>query len=58
MVDVAGIALEMSSTSPIAFFSVRLTSVISSSPNEPQRNATAEPTLPLPIIEISFILLH
>jgi len=43
----------MSSASPIAFDFVLFTKIMSSKEFETIRKAIAEPTLPLPIIEIS-----
>jgi len=48
-------ALDISKASPIALFFVRLTNRTSSNELDMQRKAIAEPTLPLPIIEISKI---
>lgn len=45
---------ERSSVSPIAFFFVRFTRTKSSSEFEATRNPNAEPTFPLPIIDISW----
>jgi len=44
---------ERSSASPIAFFFVLFTRTISSSEFDATRNPNAEPTFPLPIIDIS-----
>lgn len=49
----SGIVFERSNDSPIAFFFVLFTRTISSSEFEEIRNPNAEPTLPLPIIDIS-----
>jgi len=46
-------AFEISNDSPIALFSLRLTSKTSSRIFDMQRNAIEVPTLPLPIIEIN-----
>jgi len=43
----------MSNASPMALFFVRLTNRTSSNEFDMQRKAMADPTLPLPIIEIS-----
>ncbi len=51
--DSAGIAFEISSACPSAFSLWRLTRCMSSREVAAARNAMAEPTLPLPMIEIS-----
>lgn len=53
ILEFSGIVLEISNDSPIAFFFVLFTRTISSSEFEAARNAKAEPTFPLPIIDIS-----
>lgn len=53
VLEFSGMLFERSNASPIAFFFVRFTRTISSSEFEATRNAKAEPTFPLPIIDIS-----
>ena len=53
MLEFAGMAFEISKVSPSALLFVRFTSKISSKELDAQRNAIADPTLPVPIIEIS-----
>ena len=50
--EFSGIVFVRSNDSPIAFSLVLLMRVISSRELEAARNAIAEPTLPLPMIEI------
>ncbi len=51
--EFSGIAFEISSACPSALSLWRLTRCMSSSEVDAARNAMAEPTLPLPMIEIS-----
>jgi len=53
ILEFSGIVFERSNAYPIAFFFVLLTRTISSSEFEDARNVKAEPTFPLPIIDIS-----
>ena len=51
--EFSGIVFDRSNASPIAFFFVLFTRTISSSEFDATRNPNAEPTFPLPIIDIS-----